>query len=157
MTSAKSDAIIALNRFRDVIPMKEYQAIALGLGEIEPISNRDIYLENLWSQLGNIPVSPETEHIEAPFLGFPAGTPKEDIWYWFDVRHSRGVHYLLYHEADSPDWYSCKELLNREVNCFECESKDCALNNQGVCCYSLVHGRRPIITDEDGCTEGACK
>ena len=41
-------------------------------------------------------MNPETECMEAPFLDFPAGTPREDIWRWFDERHSKGVAYLLY-------------------------------------------------------------
>lgn len=50
-------------------------------------------------------------------------------------------------------WYREDALAQRENLCFECESKECALNGDGICCYPLVHGRKPVITEEDGCTE----
>ena len=56
----------------------------------------DAVLEQLWDEFGDIPMNPETERIEAPFLDFSAGTDREDIWHWFDERHSKGVAYLLY-------------------------------------------------------------
>lgn len=56
----------------------------------------DAELEELWGEFGDIPMNPETECIEEPFLGFPAGTNREEIWHWFDDRHSKGVVYLLY-------------------------------------------------------------
>ncbi|MCI9258461.1 hypothetical protein [Acutalibacter sp.] len=27
---------------------------------------------------------------------FPADTFREDVWHWFDDRHSKGVSYLMY-------------------------------------------------------------
>ena len=38
----------------------------------------------------------ETECIEVPFMGWGVGIHREEIWHWFDVRHSKGVAYLLY-------------------------------------------------------------
>ena len=38
--------------------------------------------------------------------------------------------------------------------CFDCESTDCALNHKGECRFPLVHERMPVITEDDGCTEG---
>ena len=38
--------------------------------------------------------------------------------------------------------------------CFDCESTDCALNNNGECRFPLVYERMPVITEDDGCTEG---
>lgn len=40
--------------------------------------------------------------MDEPFLGFPAGTHREDIWHWFDERHSRGVAYLLHGPQKQP-------------------------------------------------------
>lgn len=71
------------------------------------LSERDAVLELLWKQFAEVPMDPETEKTEAPFLHLPmsnddyfvsfdAGTPKEDIWLWFDERHSKGVLFLLY-------------------------------------------------------------
>ena len=62
---------------------------------MEIYKGRDAELEELWGQLDDIPMNPETECIEAPFLNFPAGTFREDIWRWFDENHSKGVAYLM--------------------------------------------------------------
>ena len=58
----------------------------------------DTGYEALWQLFGDVPIDPETEQIEEEFIGFPKGTPKEDIWHWFDERYSQGVHALLYGE-----------------------------------------------------------
>ena len=50
-------------------------------------------------------------------------------------------------------WYDEDELERREELCFECETRDCALNDNGLCCFPLVHGEVPTITEDDGCTE----
>ena len=44
---------------------------------------RDKDWRALWSQLGDIPID-EDEQIEEPFLHFPIGTEREDIWHWFE-------------------------------------------------------------------------
>lgn len=59
------------------------------------LNERDAELERLWAEFGDVPMNPETECMEAPFLGFPAGAHREEIWHWFDERHSKGVSYLL--------------------------------------------------------------
>lgn len=46
----------------------------------------------LWDSLSDIPTvdnHPEFEDnsIELPFLHFPAGTPREEIWRWFEAQH----------------------------------------------------------------------
>ena len=56
----------------------------------------DKQIEMLWEDFSDIPMDCETEQIEQGFLHFPAGTPREDIWHWFDEMHSKGVVYLLY-------------------------------------------------------------
>lgn len=155
MTEIKRAAIDAIDELHVTIPYDEYVIIRDGLDEIEPLSDRDEALEELWEEFGDVPMNPETEKIEAPFLGFPSGTDKEDIWHWFDERHSRGVHYLLYRDSDEPDFYSTKELMNREAMCFECDCEACGLNDDGVCCYPLVHKKKPTITEEDGCIDSA--
>lgn len=60
------------------------------------IAERDKELEALWNDLEDVPMDPTTETIETDFLDFGAGTHREEIWKWFDERHSKGVHYLLY-------------------------------------------------------------
>lgn len=46
----------------------------------------------LWATLQNVPVSEgttdaETDTIDEAFLHFPAGTPRETIWHWFETQH----------------------------------------------------------------------
>lgn len=57
---------------------------------------RDAVLEEIWQQLTDVPMNPETECLEAPFYDWTTGTHREEIWHWFDERHSKGVAYLLY-------------------------------------------------------------
>ena len=45
-----------------------------------------------WDKLGDIPVSAGTDNVEAdtiekPFLHFPVGTHREEIWRWFETQH----------------------------------------------------------------------
>lgn len=57
---------------------------------------RNEALKKLWQQFADVPMNPETECIEEPYLHFPAGTNREKIWHWFDTRYSKGVSALLY-------------------------------------------------------------
>ncbi len=58
----------------------------------------DKLLEKLWEGLEDIPFYEEDSelHIEEDYLDFEEGTSREDIWHWFDERHSKGVYFLLY-------------------------------------------------------------
>lgn len=58
--------------------------------------SKDREIEKLWADFADVPMNPETECMEADFLHFPAGTHREEIWRWFDEKHSKGVHFLLY-------------------------------------------------------------
>lgn len=80
----------------------DYRAIRDGLDEITTLTERDAALESLWHEFEDIPMNPETECMDAPFLDFPAGTHREDIWHWFDERHSKGVAYLMYRTENTP-------------------------------------------------------
>lgn len=60
------------------------------------LHDRDVVLEELWARFGDVPMNPETECMEEEFLHFAVGTHREEIWHWFDHRHSKGVAYLLY-------------------------------------------------------------
>ena len=55
----------------------------------------DEQLEELWGILGDIPVNDNDESMER-FMDFPAGTHKEDVWHWFDEKHSKGVYVLMH-------------------------------------------------------------
>ena len=119
-----------------------------------PLKDRDAELEELWAELEDVPMDPDTECIEAPFLHFPAGTHREDIWHWFDDRHSEGVSHLLYgggedHTRELAQMAFCNCL------CKPCDSEYCAFNPQYVCMYPLVYGAKPSER-EDGQCEGFC-
>lgn len=75
------------------------------------LRERDALLEELWKRFGDVPMDPSTETMEAPFLDFPAGTSRVDIWHWFDERHSKGIAYLLYNE-DASNAASITSLLH---------------------------------------------
>ena len=130
----------------------EYSVIFDALDEIELLRDRDEQLENLWEQLADIPIDPETECIEEPFLGWGVGISREEIWHWFDARHSKGVAYLLYGGAEDyvPE---TKRLYALKKNCIECESLDCRYNHNGECRFALVHERKPHITEDSGCSD----
>ena len=55
----------------------------------------DEQLEELWGILGDVPVNDDDEIME-PCIDFPAGTHKEDVWHWFDEKHSKGVYALMH-------------------------------------------------------------
>lgn len=47
-------------------------------------------LRALWGVLGDVPVA-EDDTIQIPYLHFQAGTPREDIWHWFESQHPRFI------------------------------------------------------------------
>lgn len=57
---------------------------------------RDKELAKIWALFTDVPMNPETERMEEPFLHFPALTHREEIWHWFDERYTGGVAALLY-------------------------------------------------------------
>lgn len=49
-----------------------------------------------WDMLGEVPIADghfeyEDGAIEQPFLDFPAGTPRAEIWRWFEAQHPEFV------------------------------------------------------------------
>ena len=81
MGEYKQEAMLVANRLHqeDCIDYGDYTALMDGLEELPLLSEWDAALEELWAKLGDVPMDPETERMDAPFLGFPAGTPREDI------------------------------------------------------------------------------
>lgn len=153
MNAAKEQAIAVMNELHHTIPYCDYCTVMDGLQEIEPLRDRDEELEELWAQFGDIPMNPETECIEEPFMGWGVGVHREEIWHWFDARHSKGVAYLLMGAELDQD--KLKKLIKLGDMCDECESTCCAYNHEGVCRFALVHERPPVITEEDGCIESS--
>lgn len=102
MSELRYQAVAVANRLHqeDRIDYGDYSALMDGLETIDTLRERDKILEDLWAEFGDVPMNPETECMEAPFLGFPAGTFREDIWRWFDERYSKGVAGLMYGGPD---------------------------------------------------------
>ena len=96
MSVKKRQALETIASLRKKISKEDFSEILGGLIELEPLDERDRKIESIWRLLEDVPMNPETERIEQPFWCFPAGTDRETIWHWFDDRHSKGVHYLLY-------------------------------------------------------------
>ena len=103
MTDLKKRALEILDQLNcEGRPMeyRDYSVIFDALDEIESLRCRDEALEQLWARLEDVPMNPETECIEEDFVNWPAGTHREDIWHWFDERHSKGVAGLMYGGSD---------------------------------------------------------
>ena len=125
---------------------------------IPTIKERDRQLEELWAELENAAFDEDEDGrlILADRLHcFEAGTWNEDIWRWFDERYSKGVCHLMYgcDGVDRTDGIA--RLYYLQSLCFDCDTRSCALNSEGECRFPLVNGRKPTITEEEGCKEGA--
>lgn len=152
MNDVKHEAIKVLNELHSTIPYSDYCTIMDGLYDIETLLDRDEVLEELWEQFGDIPMNPETECIEEKFMGWGPGTHREEIWHWFDQRHSKGVAYLLY--GGGVNYVvTASELMQMRLLCNECDSTSCHYNHKGECRFAMVHERKPRITDEGGCID----
>lgn len=118
---------------------------------LKPVPQQDQILEELWAAFADVPMDPETEQMEAPFFIWEAGTPREEIWRWFDERYSKGVAHLLYgdgtdHTADTAQIMFYKQL------CEVCDAEHCVYNPHGICLFPLISSRKPRLSD-DGCTD----
>lgn len=122
------------------------------IGDMETLEERDKRLEEAWAQFGDVPMNPETEKMEEPFACFPAGTEREEIWHWFDRRHSKGAAYLLY--GNGAEYVvTASELMQMRLLCDECGSASCHYNHGGECRFPMVHERKPRINEGDGCID----
>ena len=145
---------------RDAISSSEYQVIRDGLEEIETLRDRDEALEEMWRQFADIPMDPKTERLLEPFMGWGVGVSRDEIWHWFDRRHSKGIGHLLYSDGIDRTEGVAKLVYLKQL-CIECESRTCQFNRGGECRFAMVHERKPRITDDDGCIdydyqEGEC-
>ena len=154
MSEYKKQAIDIIDRLHQEnrIGYQDYLDIHDGLDEMETLRDRDEVLEELWGEFADVPMNPDTECIEERFMGWGPGIHREEIWHWFDERHSKGVAYLLYGGAEDyvPE---TKRLYGLRRSCFERESQTCQFNHGGECRFALVHERKPRITDDDGCID----
>ena len=59
----------------------------------------DSKLEALWEKLEDILFDENSNGeliLSESWYLFPQGTSRDEIWHWFDQRHSKGVAWLLY-------------------------------------------------------------
>ena len=49
----------------------------------------------LWKKLGDISID-NNDCITSPFLDFPKGTHREDIWHWFEEQYDISAHSLMF-------------------------------------------------------------
>lgn len=119
---------------------------------MDTLQTRDAKLEQLWGEFADVPMNPETEEMEEPFLHFPVGTNREEIWHWFDERHSKGVVYLLYGTEPKYSLKNMAPLVRAQCLCCECDSETCVFNPEGICKAPFVAGKAPGLS-EDGCTD----
>jgi len=68
---------------------EEYVYVAVRAAD-QPDNHTLAELRALWGVLGDVPVA-DDDTIEIPYLHFQAGTPKEDIWHWFEDQHPRFI------------------------------------------------------------------
>ena len=122
--------------------------------KIRTIAEQDALLKDLWREFSDVPMDPDTEKMEEEFLDFPAGTPRQDIWKWFDERYSKGVYNLLYGAGGVDRTDKIAKLTYLNGLSFECETKDCVYNHDDECRYALVHEKEPDITEGEGCVSG---
>lgn len=59
------------------------------------IGATDSEIESLWEELTDIPID-ENERLDVDWQGWNKGTHREEIWHWFDERHSKGIAWLMY-------------------------------------------------------------
>lgn len=99
-TKAVDTAVALLQQ--GTLSWSQYRIIRAGLDHFEPLQDRDHALESLWREFSDVPMNPETECMDEEFMHFPDGTSREDIWHWFDERHSKGIAYLMYGAIKEP-------------------------------------------------------
>ena len=101
----------------------------------------DYALKQLWAELTDIPMNPDTERMEAQFLHFPAGTEREDICQ------------PAYSESGETD--NCISPTERPDGlneiCPNCSRNACTYNCGGVCYATLILGRNPQVAEDGKC------
>lgn len=137
---------------KGALDLKEIALLLDALTDIDTLAERDKYLEELWADLEDVPMDSDTEKLEADFHIFPAGTDREDVWHWFDERHSKGIAYLLYRDGVDCTPETARLCYLKQI-CNDCDSLDCQFNKNGECRFALVHERKPAINDDGGCLE----
>lgn len=108
------------------------------------LKERDALLEEQWKRFKKIPVNPDTEKLEKPFMDFPAGTDRLTIWKWFDERHSKGASYLMQNsQRRHTDEYMIRHWEKFRT---ECHFEDCVWYTKEGCTLPIyTHGCMPML------------
>lgn len=75
-------------------PFNSTMDIVVGMVSKE-IELNDEVLDFLWEEFSDVLID-DDECILDDFIGFEAGTHREEVWHWFDERYSKGVTYLMF-------------------------------------------------------------
>ena len=75
-------------------PFNSTMDVVVGMVSKE-IELNDEVLDFLWEEFSDVLID-DDECILDDFIGFEAGTHREEVWHWFDARHSNGVHFLMF-------------------------------------------------------------
>ena len=57
----------------------------------------------VWDELADVPIDPETECIESDWKQFPAGTHREEIWHWIEDTYHVSVAEDLMYACEEPE------------------------------------------------------
>ncbi len=77
----------------------EFCVFEFGVEILNTPEELDTYLEEKWDELTDVPFNENEEgelFLEGNWFMFDKGKSREEIWHWFDERHSKGVAWLLY-------------------------------------------------------------
>ena len=59
--------------------------------------------KQVWDELADVPMDPETECIESDWNQFPAGTHREEIWHWIEDTYHVSVAEDLMYTVEEPE------------------------------------------------------
>ena len=76
---------------------------------------------NQWEDFGDTPMDPETETLEEPWNGFPAGTHREEVWEWFENTYEIYVGDLL--NQSEVSHFKTTETLEEKLKAAEYRSR----------------------------------
>lgn len=98
-------AVFLKTGMEDVMSFEEWKRRA------DPQNNLklcDGWLELAWEALGDVPTKDDAngdawildDDFETPWVKFYKGACVMNVWRWFDEKHSKGVHWLMYGGKD---------------------------------------------------------
>jgi hypothetical protein len=79
--------IMSLKNFTDPVAMQSISDAAMQRKEELERLNR---AKKLWKKFSDVPIN-EDEEIDINWFGFTIGTPREDIWHWFEEEFDLSV------------------------------------------------------------------